>query len=888
MLKPSQLFLQSGSDTLYGLYKKLQRAEGDAAKFIEKYGNKYRETAKENGVTKKQFDTKHRIDLDSGMTVELTSGELMTLYATSRRKQGRQHLLGGGFRLSGGIIREVRNGKVEELKSFLCKLTEADLKKISDELEDNLKKFTETMQGYMSDEMAKDGNRVSMQLYDVALFKDQFYIPLDVDDSTRPTSIEKGKGNIKIINKGMTQSLNEKAANGVYISNFSDVFAKHAQDMSSYAAFTLPLENLERVLNSSADGVRIKAIIGEDLSREIFDFLKDVNGGIKSEGVLTSRLFSLSKAARVGLNLRVIIQQPTAIVRAMSEIDPKYFFGTSTKGMSDTMKRKLLEEMHDYTSTWIVKSMGGIDLNTSKAISDQITDLGVSGNKLWETIPNIINKGSFYLAEKADQIAWMSLYAACKREARAQGFTGEYLLKRAGERFDEIVNKTQVYDSVFSRAKILRSQNWLNKLASMFMAEPLTTANMMMDAARLSSHGNSAKAARITASVALSIVITNAFAAIIDALRDDDDDETYGEKYLEAIIRNLMNDFDPATYIPYARDVISLAQGYDIERADMSLISDFITKGTNLIKAYKNGGELADSWLKFAGSILNVTGIPFSSLYRDAKAIVNTVFRGKGRKIGDSTKTNAALGSFDAFAGEIPGYAVVYSPHSKSDKLYYAMVNGDDKYVKITKEEYADDEDKFNQLLKKGLKENDFRIAEAAQAHMDGDTEKYLELISEVVKDGYDEKIVQGAILAAENKLNGEDENVDRAIDGMLATKGDIISALEKGDSKYLNDYYEARVKKYSSGEGKKDNPKKQALSATKAMLTDYYKPIYEEADSAERRRIRSILLKIKINIFTIHLRLTTGMNNRKREYHILPFFLYNRCRRARLCMILL
>ena len=848
MLKPAQLFLQSGSDTLYGLYKKLQRAEGDAAKLIEKYGNKYRETAKENGVTKKQLDTKHRIDLDSGITVELTSGELMTLYATSRRKQGKQHLLGGGFRLSGGIIREVRNGKVEELKSYLCKLTEADLKKISDELEDNLKKFTETMQGYMSDEMAKDGNRVSMQLYDVALFKDQFYIPLDVDDSTRPTSIEKGKGNIKIINKGMTQSLNEKAANGVYISNFSDVFAKHAQDMSSYAAFTLPLENLERVLNSSADGVRIKAMIGEDLSREIFDFLKDVNGGIKSEGVLTSRLFSLSKAARVGLNLRVIIQQPTAIVRAMSEIDPKYFFGTSTKGMSDTMKRKLLEEMHDYTSTWIVKSMGGIDLNTSKAISDQITDLGVRGNKLRETIPNIISKGSFYLAEKADQIAWMSLYAACKREARAQGFTGEYLLKRAGERFDEIVNKTQVYDSVFSRAKILRSQNWLNKLASMFMAEPLTTANMMMDAARLSSHGNPAKAARITASVALSIVITNAFAAIIDALRDDDDDETYGEKYLEAIIRNLVNDFDPATYIPYARDVISLAQGYDIERADMSLISDFITKGTNLIKAYKNGGELADSWLKFAGSILNVTGIPFSSLYRDAKAIVNTVFRGQGRKVGDSTKTNVALGSFDAFAGEIPGYAVVYSPHSKSDKLYYAMVNGDDKYVKITKEEYADDEDKFNQLLKKGLKENDFRIAEAAQAHMDGDTKKYLELISEVVKDGYDEKIVQGAILAAENKLNGEDENADRAIDGMLATKGDIISALEKGDSKYLNDYYEARVKKYSSGEGKKDNPKKNALSAVKAMLTDYYKPIYEEADSAERKRIRSILLKVKID----------------------------------------
>ena len=848
MLKPAELFLQSGSDTLYGLYKKLQRAEGDAAKLIEKYGNKYRETAKENGVTKKQFDAKHRIDLDSGMTVELTSGELMTLYATSRRKQGRQHLLGGGFRLSGGIIREVRNGKVEELKSYLCKLTEADLKKISNELEDNLKKFTETMQGYMSDEMAKDGNRVSMQLYDVALFNDKFYIPLDVDDSTRPTSIEKGKGNIKIINKGMTQSLNEKAANGVYISNFSDVFAKHAQDMSSYAAFTLPLENLERVLNSSADGVRIKAIIGEDLSREIFDFLKDVNGGIKSDSVLTSRLFSLSKAARVGLNLRVIIQQPTAIIRAMSEIDPKYFFGTSTKGMSDTMKRKLLEEMHDYTSTWIVKSMGGVDLNTSKAISDQITDLGVRGNKLWETIPNGINKVSFYLAEKADQIAWMSLYAACKREARAQGFTGEYLLKRAGERFDEIVNKTQVYDSVFSRAKILRSQNWLNKLASMFMAEPLTTANMMMDAARLSSHGNSAKAARITASVALSIVITNAFAAIIDALRDDDDDETYGEKYLEAIIRNLMNDFDPATYIPYARDVISLAQGYDIERADMSLVADFITKGTNLIKAYKNGGELADSWHKFAGSILDVTGIPFSSLYRDAKAIVNTVFRGQGRKVGDSTKTNAALGSLDAFAGEIPGYALFYSPHSKSDKLYYAMVNGDDKYVKITKEEYADDEDKYNQLLKKGLKENDFRIAEAAQAHLDGDTEKYLELISEVVKDGYDEKIVQGAILAAENKLNGEDENVDRAIDGMLATKGDIISALEKGDSKYLNDYYEAKVKMYSSGEGKKDNPKKNALSATKAMLTDYYKPIYEEADSAERRRIRSILLKVKID----------------------------------------
>ena len=57
-LKPYELFKQSGSDTLYRLYRNLQKAEGDSGRLVAKYAKKYKETAQKYGIKEKMFSEK--------------------------------------------------------------------------------------------------------------------------------------------------------------------------------------------------------------------------------------------------------------------------------------------------------------------------------------------------------------------------------------------------------------------------------------------------------------------------------------------------------------------------------------------------------------------------------------------------------------------------------------------------------------------------------------------------------------------------------------------------------------------------------------------------------------------------------------------------------------
>lgn len=58
----------------------------------------------------------------------------------------------------------------------------------------------------------------------------------------------------------------------------------------------------------------------------------------------------------------------------------------------------------------------------------------------------------------------------------------EEFLKLCGERFTEVIDRTQVYDSVLARSANMRSKDTGMKMATAFMAEPTVSANMAADA----------------------------------------------------------------------------------------------------------------------------------------------------------------------------------------------------------------------------------------------------------------------------------------------------------------------------------------------------------------------------------------------------------------------
>jgi hypothetical protein len=136
------------------------------------------------------------------------------------------------------------------------------------------------------------------------------------------------------------------------------------------------------------------------------------------------------------------------------------------------------------------------------------------------------------------------------------------------------------------------------------------------------------KGAKYFAGVASSVVAAQIAAslakAFIQAGRDDDEDKDYWEKYLDKSTDNLVSEvlLMIPNSIPYVRDLVSMWQGWDIERTDMALLGDLIDS----IQAWDSDRKTTEEKIsQTAGAIGNLFGIPFKNVYRDLKALVNVL-----------------------------------------------------------------------------------------------------------------------------------------------------------------------------------------------------------------------------------------------------------------------
>lgn len=222
--------------------------------------------------------------------------------------------------------------------------------------------YVRDMITYLSTVMGEKGNEISRQLYDIELFKEKMYYPAKVDRESTHQSAKEVRAEKQIKNAGFTNAAIEDAKQPLILMDFDEVWASHVDEMSKYHAFVLPLENLDRVYNlyevdSDNEYSSVKEIIknayGTKVLAYIDDLIRDINGRVVQEaGTDTlSRLTSKFKKNAVFASASVTIQQPSAIARALSEIDAKYFAKTTGSGFN----RKAYEEMKKYAPVAIIK-----------------------------------------------------------------------------------------------------------------------------------------------------------------------------------------------------------------------------------------------------------------------------------------------------------------------------------------------------------------------------------------------------------------------------------------------------------------------------------------------------------------------------------------------------
>ena len=353
-------------------------------------------------------------------------------------------------------------------------------------------------------------------------------------------------------------------------------------------------------------------------------------------------------------------------------------------------------------------------------------------------------------------------------------------------------------------------------MATAFLAEPTTSLNMREMALR---SGDVKRIARTTAAVYASALLNAILVAFPYAMRDDDEDETFIEKYFSALMSNFVGNINPLTSIPYIRDIYSIAQGYSVDRADMTLVEDFLGSMERIFresaKDESDPKAIADAIASLVGDFANMTGIPVKNLIREVKAIVNF---GKtiSRDINGRETTWNSIGDAleQSFREDTP--IVGWLPkESKKEKIVEAIKRGDKAYIERFKSSYKTEE-AFRSAIKSEL--GDFyREGKITR----NDITKILKQYGGFDKDEADNEIYWLIKEWDYKKKHGKNAEYSKYTEWYEAVK------TGKNIKSVINEYTTHGVDK-------------QTLAS---QITKYYKPIYIGMSKSQRASLKGYLL---------------------------------------------
>lgn len=740
----------------------------------------------------------HTFKLESGETVKMTTAQMMAFYCLSKREQAIGHLLGGGMRVE-DIQNSGRKENVKQPDPFL--LTQEDIAAINGALTKRQREVADKLQKYMNDQGGAWGNRVSMERFGYRAFTEENYFPIETMDSNRDAKDPGAKENdmFRLLNMSATKSLVYKANNALVVRDIFDVFSNHMADMAKYDALALPIldamkwynyrekQKLENghVLTTTVQR-SIEKAYGMDANKYFTTFIKDLNGvneGGRGEG-FAKKMLSNYKVAAVAANLRVALLQPTAYVRAVGVMSPKYLAKAFTEGKSAYKEA----EANSGIALW--KHMGFYDTNIGMNIRDQIKNAGT-----WkDSTVEFLMKG----AEWGDRLTWGRLWNACKAEVRdKQKLTGDALLKATAERFREVVYSTQVVDSTMTRSQAMRGKSVYGSISTAFMSEPTLSYNLVLKAytdytTELRTTGDKKKAwnnAKGKVAWALATYLVSAAASglvesAVDACRDDDEYATWLEKYLSALIganyeegkfsgvrpfdNNLFSDVDILSKLPILKDFMSMISGYGNDRMDTEWIS-------NLIDAYR----IWDETIKLAtGKLDKPTSVTYNGnmtlygkIYKTLKAISQTT----GLPISAASREVVTL--WNTIAGAV-GKGDEWTIHTydsgPENQIKYGLRDGyltrEEAQQLLVEKGLADDEDDAYWKADKWAT-GEGKYDEALAAVLSGDKAAFDAQAKELKEHGIGEKQLQSQVRSQTEKWYVGDDDGKRSITKEQALK---------------------------------------------------------------------------------------------------------------------
>ena len=701
-MTPVYFFEQLGNEVLSTLWDDIRQGQ-NAYAFAMRDGREIIQGLQQlyhywDWADSKRKDNVLEITTEKGRKLTFTREQALWVYATWKREQSNEiaatkHLTEGGIVYEG---KKQEGGKVvTTVQSTPAVLSEGDIARITGWLTDEQKAYADGMVRYLSEDMAELGNRASMEMFGIRKYTESYYFPYRTERDQLYQSSASGRldttSDSRIKHASFTHPLTKGASAPLVMGDFSAAVEDHIAHMATYASFVLPIESMNRVLNykvTLADDSRatVRSLIeqkyGESAKKYIATLLTDLNGGVRNDNRAsgTDYLVRMYKKGAVAASLSTALQQPTSIFRAMAMISPKYI-------VASTFSKRDWQELTRYSGVAVIKEMGRFDTDVGRSNIDWLHKKHPRG------FMERLDAASGFLPEQLDRLTWAHLWSAVKKEQAdlhpEMDKQGEAFLALCGERFNDIVDHTQVYDSILSRSQLMRGKDAMSKMTTSFMAEPTLAINMLYNAAAgFTKPGGKAKAAKVMAAVLTSNIAAAAMAALIQAWNDDDDKRSAQTKYMDKFLENALDNNNPLSMLPVVSDVWSMFQGYDVQRADMSLISEMYKAiqrfQSDSYSPYRKMEELLGTTAKFFG-------LPVKNLLRDGRRAYNLF--ASSFESPSSYELSTALPWADDKATE------------HYEELFLAMHNGDTKREEEIRGYLTDVKDKQTDAQNEGVRD---------------------------------------------------------------------------------------------------------------------------------------------------------------------------------------
>lgn len=762
------------------------------------------------------------VRLESGEDIKISVAQIMSLYCSSKREQALGHILEGGIVLTevkrAGKFREAVRGK-RGLPGTSTKITYNDVLNIISQLTSEQRSMADKLQGFLNGRAAEWGNEASMKMYGYEKFTEKDYFPIKSSRTWLATNAETVNPKEKIRNFGFTKNTVQGANNTIVIDDIFTVFADHVNKMSQYNALAPAIADFMKVYNytdKSAGGLTVKGKIsdawGRRYQRYIERFMADIqsNFDMKTEGIGRFMAKSLAnyKRAAIGFNLRVAVQQPTAIARAFLLINPVYFVSKNhTPSVLKKMMRKDTEykDMIDHCPIARWKSWGNTQVDMARDID------AIMMNEEW-TRADLI---SMEIYGVLDNYTWSKIWGAVRAETKAKHkdveVDSEEFYRICNERASEIFDKTQVVDSVFHRSQAMRNTDAMSKTLTSFMAEPTRTYNMMKsaygDAVECWQNKHKVKAVGkfIGASnvFLINAAAVSAAAAVADALRgkqpgDDDDEDKEGfDLWLANAIANFWDNANPLSMIPIVKDIWSFKDGWGSSNMGLEGFAQVMESGQAILD--KIGGGSDKEWNElmrdFAEGMGYVTGRPVKNILREYDVIQTKLMSAFAAEAGGEDTVSKGKEWINSTLDKLSGKT------GKSDENEKGGSGSDRGIVDklVGKMDIEDGTTLDNVLNKVGLNLTDEERAAREKKKMLSDVESQ---ISGLTGDEKNEKLWKVVTKNYTNYVN--DGNIDE-LKRMRSTLKEFDGDVDKFDKSVLSKIQTA----YKKNIGEKGDPDK-------------------------------------------------------------------------------